>query len=407
MNEELFETNDKGAKIAFLVVLGLIVLGVIGYFVYDLVFNRPSMKLINFISKIKEQEVFKDKEVKLSGDLVIKSKIKDFDYLENAKANYGLIIDDKTDTFILDFEYLEKDKKIFDFVSFMDNKKMYVISEQIFGNKPLYVDIDEEEEEAEADIEYLVRIYLKALASSFKGEKPIKKDIRIDINNDTIKVRENKFSITKENVDRINNNYRKSLLSDDKAISIIAKYSSETKEEIKKEIEKEYGVIDEKDVKDNYYFSIYTKGLFNTFVGCKLGHGDKSGIEYVIYNDYNLFTVDTGEDAKFIIEGKVDSLKYRVTDGKNDLLFGNIVKYSENNYAVTMEMKDCFELKFTLKEDKDLKIEKPNVEGEVEIDSLKDEDFEHFKENYDKLLESSEVYTKLIKPFFEEEEKSE
>ena len=252
MNEEMFETNDKGAKIAVLIVIIVAILCVLGYFVYDILFNRPSLKLLSFISKIDEWEIFKEESVKLSGDLTIEAKTKDLKFLEDASSNYAIIADDKKDTIMFTFNYKEKDNTIFVLDGYIDDKIAAFKSDKIFDNNVLYADIkDEVKNNQESDFEYIIGIYAKALATSFKAEKPVKEEIKVTINNDTIKLKENKYIVTKENVEKINNNYRKSILNDDKALTILAKYSTKTKEEIKKEVEKEYYLVDPKDLEED------------------------------------------------------------------------------------------------------------------------------------------------------------
>lgn len=173
------------------------------------------------------------------------------------------------------------------------------------------------------ELKYLTKAISKSLIKNFDKKNFSKKADTIKIGQTTLKVTKNTYEIDNKEATRITKAVYNDLLNDKKAMKIITSLTGQTKEEIKKEIDKskqneEIGIVK---------INIYNK--FNKILGFDISENNQNLISYyknnddfiINYNDYN-------------IEG-IKNKNLVVTIKDTNKTYGTLTfsKYKKNDFA--------------------------------------------------------------------------
>ena len=173
------------------------------------------------------------------------------------------------------------------------------------------------------ELKYLTKAISKSLIKNFDKKNFSKKADTIKIGQTTLKVTKNTYEIDNKEAARITKAVYNDLLNDKKAMKIITSLTGQTKEEIKKEIDKskqneEIGIVK---------INIYNK--FNKILGFDISENNQNLISYyknnddfiINYNDYN-------------IEG-IKNKNLVVTIKDTNKTYGTLTfsKYKKNDFA--------------------------------------------------------------------------
>ena len=411
------EKKKSKAPSIIIILLAVCLIGVGGYFAYTKFFANPFTSVTKYlITKSKENVNKYNKPYKLSGDFLIETNHEELSYLDKLSLKYDVTLDLNAKKVLGGIVYSEKDKKIFDVNAFIDNNKAYFKLNNIF-DKVLYTEYDLSEDSnnrkiSEEDATYVVEAFLNAINDALSEEELTKESVSINVNGKSVKVTSNSYIINKDNYNRISKRITTSLSSDDKLIDIIAKYTGIQASEVKKDL----GESEEGDFDGEMKLSIYTKGLFNDFVGSAINYKYQYSsyysssaytvtykMEYVENGDDILFVYDSG-DAKLTAEGTKNNVKIKSTAGNQEMLSGSIVKSQDNNYSVTLDYLNALTLKMNIKEEENAAFKPFDVTGAVNVDNLTEEEINSISEKLEDALANSEIYKALMGSLYNEYE---
>lgn len=201
------------------------------------------------------------------------------------------------------------------------------------------------------EIQYLSNKISELLISSIDEKDLSKEDAVININNEELKVTNNKYTIDYNTRVKIVEGIVNGIKNDDKSIEILAKMSDITKDEVISKLDS-YNFESEDDKKDEvYYVNIYTYGLKNTFVGIELtSKQDESKIYY--YDKSNVFefgldyyseNIETGEKEKnsLVVSGtrNGNTAKVKITLNKKEIGNLDVKKWDNTGFEIDYSIK--------------------------------------------------------------------
>lgn len=369
LNKEIDELLTKEKKVnmiePFIFIIGLITC-LIG--LYVILFTKDSAIISSLLNNI---------------NMEITSNLKSLNTLKE-EINKGMIIDAKIDTTNLeytnlkDYNYLftlsnkdnnytgeftiEKEDKVFktDYV-YLDNS-LYLKNEAYYyplkwdnpySLNPLGINYNNLNNNIEVLKNYLINNLKYSRSEKTKEE----------INGEKLKVL--KIYFTEKEINEGLKNMFSTLKGDSELLKSIAKNLSTTEEEVVKVLNQEITY------QGDITLDIYTKGLFQEFVGFKIEGNDNKSIEYLITGDAKSLYINgnskisiTKSTDKLLIykdDIKVLDIKYSMNKDKTlDFQFSNII----NNYQGSIILKDVdsttkemiFSIKDTNKSDINLEV---------------------------------------------------
>ncbi len=173
------------------------------------------------------------------------------------------------------------------------------------------------------ELKYLTKAISKSLIKNFDKKNFSKKADTIKIGQTTLKVTKNTYEIDNKEATRITKAVYNDLLNDKKAMKIITSLTGQTKEEIKKEIDKskqneEIGIVK---------INIYNK--FNKILGFDISENNQKLISYYKNNDdfiinYNNYNIEGIKNKNLVVTIKDTNKTY------GTLTFS---KYKKNDFA--------------------------------------------------------------------------
>lgn len=206
------------------------------------------------------------------------------------------------------------------------------------------------------DSQYIINKFSELVVASIDESKLAKEDAVIKVNEEELKVTNNKYTMDYEVRCNTVNSIVDGLKKDDKAIEILSKMTETSKEEVIEQLDKakeNMSSSDEEAKKSVTYVHIYTYGLKNDIVGFELTtNQDDSRIYY--YNHDNHFDAgmylvtedeETGKEEKtsFQLLGVKEGTNTKVTIKSEDKEIGTLTirKWDENaidfDYELTIE----------------------------------------------------------------------
>ena len=369
LNKEIDELLTKEKKVnmiepfIFIIVLIICLIGL-----YVILFTKDSAIISSLLNNI---------------NMEITSNLKSLNTLKE-EINKGMIIDAKIDTTNLeytnlkDYNYLftlsnkdnnytgeftiEKEDKVFktDYV-YLDNS-LYLKNEAYYyplkwdnpySLNPLSINYNNLNNNIEVLKNYLINNLKYSRSEKSKEE----------INGEKLKVL--KIYFTEKEINEGLKNMFSTLKGDSELLKSVAKNLSTTEEEVVKVLNQEITY------QGDITLDIYTKGLFQEFVGFKIEGNDNKSIEYLITEDTKSLYINgnskisiTKSTDKLLIykdDIKVLDIKYSMNKDKTlDFQFSNII----NNYQGSIILKDVdsttkemiFSIKDTNKSDINLEV---------------------------------------------------
>lgn len=369
LNKEIDELLTKEKKVnmiepfIFIIVLITCLIGL-----YVILFTKDSAiisSLLNNInmeitSNLKSLNALKEE---INKGMIIEAKIDttNLEYTNLKDYNYLFTLSNKDNNYTGEFT-IEKEDKVFktDYV-YLDNS-LYLKNEAYYypikwdnpySLNPLSINYSNLNNNIEVLKNYLINNLKYSRSEKSKEE----------INGEKLKVL--KIYFTEKEINEGLKNMLSTLKGDSELLKSVAKNLSTTEEEVVKVLNQEITY------QGDITLDIYTKGLFQEFVGFKIEGNDNKSIEYLITEDTKSLYINgnskisiTKSTDKLLIYNddiKVLDIKYSMNKDKTlDFQFSNII----NNYQGSIILKDVdnttkemiFSIKDTNKSDINLEV---------------------------------------------------
>ena len=388
--------KKKNKALPIIIIVGvLVVFGVVAFFVTRMFNNtKPYEQAIDQIFKIVKSNYNTSKSYKINANLTLNSKGEDYAFLDNISIDTTTGIDASNNKSFFAVNYSEAGKKLIGLESLIDNNKIYVQLKDIYS-KVLYYDISDMSEELAGtpkveteDIEYLMDTFERMLKASLKDESPKKENVTAKVNNQDVSYTAYKYTINKTSGKRISNNMFNVLLNDEKAISIISKYSNQSQNDVTSTLKDMLN--EEDDFDQSCDLIIYTKGG-SIFSGLGLSVENMKIFDFYVNNGYTLFTVNN-EEINFTLEGTEKNQTFRLEVEKNELVSGSIVKNNTDDYTLTVDVPEILTAKMNIKKEDASSIGTIDTTNAVDLSKLSDSEAETITTNITKALEKSKIY---------------
>lgn len=383
--------KKKNKKIKFIIILSiLIILGLIGYFVvypyvkknflddpknvYTATIENVTKNINSSINDLVHNKAIYDLNLSLESNIELLKPYSGYKYGVNLgldpntkNAQFGFSLTDPTNIEYSSYSYIKNDNAYVRYSTYRDDNgriglihtgavnttetdNIFTIFQSLLNDTK---DLNNE------DLNYLTNKISTLIIDSIDESQLSKEDASITINDETLKVTNNKYVFDYNNYVRTMKFISEGLISDDKTIDILANIFKSEKETIKNDLTfKEDSNITEEAKKTVLYFSIYTYGNKNDIIGYSIkDSNNKFELNYYFKNN-NTFDIyctlvsediETGKEIANTIEAKgvkennntIVNIKYN----ENEIIILNISKLEQNN----------IELKYTLKsEDGDI-----------------------------------------------------
>ena len=365
MEKERKDSNNKKfLVIGSCIAIVLIVLGVLGYFLFKGASTSPKdvfTTAIKTVYKTYNENLDKMNVDKSGSTISIKTDLKSTDedvnkILEIVNAiginmNYGVDITNKTMHFELDSTYNDKD--LLAFAMDIKNENAYVELKDIYDKTivaPVEGFNDLFENYNVEDYKTVLENIYSALEKSLKEEYFTSEETTITSDGKDVKVTSNNLVLNEKNLKEIVLSLTTSL-NNDEFITSLANITKTDKEEIKEaleELQTEDFTIDE-----TLTISIYTKGMQHEFMGIEMKDESKNVISLLKNTDtnysYKIKTDDVNLKGTIDIVSKKDSLDLAITfnyagySGKVSMNFTydknyNYTEVNTNNTVLADEM---------------------------------------------------------------------
>lgn len=369
-NVRFTETNfgtpkkKKTGLIATLVIVLIIILGLVGYFViYPMVkskyLDKPKnvyettiKSLFNGIStasnEILHTKAIYDVDLSLDSNM---AGLKDFTGY-NFQINFGVDpvnkrlqegINIKNNNVENSYYYYIKNNKIYEKIStYKDNAYIY-LGESTDEVNSIFDKLNNEDifnvsnKLKSEDLNYLIENLSRALINSIDTSKLSKEDTSININKETLKVTNNKYVINTDTYVSMVNSIIDEFINDDKALEILAKYNDASKDELKKDLEKEK-ITDSKDLDVNITTNIYTYGKTNDIVGIAI-NDDKDNLNFHYYFKDEYFEVNLVTKTDNEITGKKDTNNIELVGIKEGIITNVTLTYNSKK-MLTLKIRE-------------------------------------------------------------------
>ena len=389
--EPVKKKKNKGLIIAIVVVL-IVGLAALGYFVvYPYVVKTYLNKPINVYNSTIEQafkginnsvnDIVHDR-VTFNIQAELESNIEDLKSFSGYKVGLDLGIDSKAKSLQLGYSikdpstnieyskntYIKDNKEYARYSTYRD--LIYLGEANLDEANELFSSFEELFDKAEAinsnDLSYLINKLSELIKGSIDENKLSKEDASITLNDEKLKVVNNRYEIDYENYLRTEKYILDGLIKDDKVLEILAKMQESTSDEVKADLEEDLKAIEDnkEDNQDGKIFiNIYTYGLNNKIIGYSIT-SDKDESELHYYNKDGYFELVA--DMKFSSSDD-ETLSLNLDDIKISL----VGKKDGDNTKVSLTVADKEIANFTVREwnenkidlDYSIKIESDEITG--------------------------------------------
>lgn len=360
--------EKKNSKVLLIcsVVLIILVIGCLGFLyshksspekVFNTLIEKANKEVKN---KIDLNQVSTDFELSFKVDAG--EEAKEITDLINALLLKGNVsVDLKTNELVAQIKADYENKELINVKTYSDSKNMYIDLNDLF-DKILSLKLETEENKFELNADDVKTVYdevYKAIKLALEECTYTKKDAEVNGS----KVTENILTIDNNNKDKIVKAFVNYLKDNDKFISAVSKLTGEKEDDIKSMLNEEIK-LDE--LKDTYTLSVFTKGFNNDFVKATFSENNTE-ILSVVKSNKNTY------DLKFSIDK--DSMNCTIKE-ENKNKVNSTCKLEIEGVKVE------YTYKLEIKENK--KLEKPNINNSVAIESLTQEDTNKILENLTK-----------------------
>ena len=318
--EEFGGKKEKKSLLLILAIL-LVIFLILGAFAYPLFCVKPKTVFVTTIDNLyaltnEKIDDYHSLEGTFSFESDLKSSESSTNKLLNTLNNLDLHLNYKIDydakNMFMEMNSFYKDKDLLQINMQHQNKKTYLFLKDIFTN---YLEIpiegmDELFAKKEIkDYQILTQQILTSLKKSLKDSYFTKEKDTVEISGESTKVNKYNLLLNQKNVTEIKQAMLKELHNEE-FITSFSHIFSMSEEEVKESLEK----LEKKNISlaNNCTFSIYTKGIKNTFVGITYTEGNESFS--IIQNEeqvfsYDIDTVDLKTKGKIKLEQKENEIE--------------------------------------------------------------------------------------------------
>lgn len=395
MENEVLETKKKNRLvIIILVVVGLLFLLAGGFYFYInsnslLVIRYNTNKLTNSITEmIEEQEGLK----KASGNIAIDYNIEAsdaslkeiVDVFNGIKLNYNYKLDIDNKLLHAEVGTTYKNDKLIDVNMYAQDKNAFIQLPGVF-DKYIKVDISDDYDEMfnitknTKESKIVIQSVNKAFLSSLKKEYLVSSDDKVMIDGKEVKVSKITMELDGKKLTTVSKDFLTYLYNDQEFIKAFDTLSdsNDTKNKLKDAIDDVYY-----NDQDSVVLSIYCKGLLKEIV------------------KYEASLKSDGESYSVFVLKNKNAYDFQVKQANDLVAEGSVVTEFNNNdgkISIKASVKELGKVTFniTIKEDKNVAVEKKNVKNSINSDELTEKQSE---EILAKLMENK-GFSKLFTVF--------
>lgn len=348
-----------------------------------------------------------DKSFIVNGNLYIETNIPGLNELKEDQIKYKIGIDSQNKKRLIDFSLEENNNKIINLIYYFINNESYLKFDEYdklikTDNNNLFNDENYSNINTE-NLNYILEEFKNILINSLDMKALKKETATIDINDKEEKVNKLTFSLTKENIKNLNNNFKKNLLKNEKLLTKISETFNIDIDKLKNMLKKEYT-----EYEDSGEINIYTKQFTNKLIMIEYSYDEtklqltfnKILNKIIIKNSiYTMeFNIKEYNEKKINIDYKIN---YGILISGNLLIENN--KISEEKLETNINLAiEYLNYNLNLKGDYNLELNNEifniNTEDALNSYEININEFNKTIENIMNKLENSNIY-KLINGF--------
>ncbi len=354
----------------FIVIVGILLLGLCGFTAYYLKFLNNPQKLFTRtidLAVAKANNMINQKSLidTSQGKYSVNTKV-DIDVGDSILSNYdyelGFNIDKNSKKIYAELGALKKDDKVLSANILADSQNLYANLPELYSKTinlgstakfwEMYENLNTPQEE---DYIYLLTFFKNSFLNSLTPKDYTSENITIKVNNKDIKAKKSTLLLTKEKQKEILNNIIDDISSDDKAKNLIATLMDIEEDKLIESLKKDNNYDGE-----DFEFCIYTKQLTNKVVKINAYNEKKQEIFNLDIDDniYNFYVYSYSTDIWN--ENKVTKSTQNIIVKKEDKNKYNIKILYENNEIATINVNENNNSKIDL--DYVLKLDPKNAE---------------------------------------------
>ena len=417
------ENENKSATWKYILFIGIpviLVLGLLGYYyhltnpliVFTKVIDNAYEKIDTFITNDESDINITDSPFILKGNASFKTE-NDWNGLEDLqKYNYQfqLGLDYQKEQMNLEVGIKEQEKVLLIANLFQKKNQLYVACEQLLNNiikinnaeSLNFKDLKELEninfQTNQEDTKYILKRLKEILIKSLDKKYINREKTDININGENVKTTKIIYNLNQENQKRTINYIADEILKDETLLEKIAKFTNNTKEEIKKQLKDKKQI----NVTDDIKIILYTEGLNQNLIRATLNENTKDIISYIDYQNKKTIYIqnDVILTLKNIQKGQIEinyelteeqatgTIKIKENQEQNDKRTGTIF-LSLSSSELTGE----FNLDYEYIRNQELKL--PNTNQSVNMEDLSSEEILTILEKLQKIFKDT-IFFKLF-----------
>ena len=324
--------KSSGTKIIVCIVLIILVISLMAYVAINVFFARPKTYFINTINTLYEKSRsltidgdtrYLNEPVMYSGEMSINSNLADISQFNNYKLKYKIGMDYKNKKALLEGVLNDTQKDVIDISSLIDDKAMYLKSNTLFeeilmNNEATFNDfLQAETEISDEDFDYILKILKDSIINSFADNDFTQEKVKINLDGKDTNVYKMSYIYNQEKIQKIVSNMKSAILNDTKAMSIVAKMSGVSEDELKTILNEEYTPTNS----NALIINLYTKG--NKVVKYELVDNNNSD------NNMSMTVKDNVYNIIYSISTNVISINIKNSDDKVEIAYSYTVNSEE------------------------------------------------------------------------------
>lgn len=329
------KTKDKKIKLFLGCIILMILVGlIIGIYYFNSLKTKPREIFISTIDEVFDRFTQQENLNSIVGTINVKTNLtgdddtnKMIDIINNIDSNLKFGIDYNNNVINTIFSSNYVNGELLNASTSLQEDGLYINLKDIYA-KTIMIPIKKHNNYVSAvfnqnDIKTIFMSLRFAINSSLQDKYFVRKNTKISLNGEDIKVIKNTLTLNKSNLNKIINDVKINLNNNDEFLNSLSHILNETKEEIKNKIDS----VDNSDIDEIIIISLYTKD--NKVIGFEIAKTSNTG------STLSLFKTDK-TNYSYEIKNSVSSYKGNLEINRNDNSIDLTISSSDNKINGTI-----------------------------------------------------------------------